>query len=196
MLTFAQAHEQWRSEIMPAVVTQYGANDHGALSECWNDYTDDLCKDGQLGDLQYHHCPAWDEEMPVSDQAFILEAMGVISANLRIPQRPDGNDGWDERASHWRVLILRNGMDVTTHYSMGSAHTSEPELADVMGSLLRDAEGTENTTFEEWADSYGLDSDSRKAERSFTACQQIALELKTLFTARELDDLRELFEDF
>jgi hypothetical protein len=65
-----------------------------------------------------------------------------------------------------------------------------------MDSLLRYADGGEITTFESWVDDYGLSPDSRKAERMFTVCQHIALELKTLFTDAGLSDLRELFEDF
>jgi hypothetical protein len=195
-LTIEQAHNQWSAEYMPAVIAQFGKGDEPALAESWNDYTDNLCKEGQFSDLLYHYCPSWDDEIPDGDQAFVLERMGVVMSALKIPARPDGNGEWDSKASHWRLLIRRDGKDITTHYSMGSAHKGEPELAGVLHCLLMDADGVDGETFEGWADNLGMDSDSRKAEAMFKACQQTALELGTLFTKAELVDLRELFEDF
>lgn len=65
----------------------------------------------------------------------------------------------------------------------------------MFNSLLMDTSDIEDYDFEEWAENLGWDPDSRKAERSFKACQDILLNLKTLFSASELDDLRELFAD-
>jgi len=198
-LTIAEAFAAWKSDIMPGVIDQYGADDVPALSESWNDYTDGLCKDGQLSDLQYHHCPAWDDEMPDDDGdgAYILEQMGVTFAALRINERPDGNmSDMPAGSTHWRILIKRSGKDMTVFYSMGPAHSGTPDDCDVFNSLLMDTSDIEGEAFEDWAENLGFDPDSRKAERCFKACQETLLNLRTLFTNRELDDLRELFADY
>lgn len=47
---------------------------------------------------------------------------------------------------------------------MGEAHTNPPTSADVLGCMLRDISGIDGNSFEEWAEEYGYDSDSKKAE--------------------------------
>ena len=56
VMTFAQACELFMSEILPAVQEQYeqdGEPDYPARCEEWNNWTDALCKDGQISDWQY-----------------------------------------------------------------------------------------------------------------------------------------------
>ncbi|AEY69524.1 hypothetical protein AH2_00013 [Burkholderia phage vB_BceS_AH2] len=197
-ITLAQAFEQWNADIKPAVIKEYGRDDYPALSESWNDYTDSLCKEGALNDLQYHHAPAWDDDIPDADDepAFILESMGVSFAFLRINERPDSlMSDMPAGSSHWRVLIKRGDKEMTVHYSMGPAHVGIPEAADVFNSLLMDTSDIDGEAFEDWAENLGYDPDSRKAERIFKACQETALHLQTVFTRSELDDLREIFAD-
>jgi len=197
-LTFAEAFSGWDSEIKPLVIAQFGADDTCALSESWNDYTDGLCKDGQLSDLQYHYCPAWDDSIPDCDAEFLLEAMGVQFAMLSIPSRPDGlMDDMPAGATHWRVMIKRGTKTMNdVFYSMGSAHTGVPSDTDVFHSLLSDTSDVDGSDFEEWAENLGMDTDSRRAEKMFKACQDTLLNLRLLFTDAELSDLREAFEDY
>lgn len=62
---------------------------------------------------------------------------------------------------------------MVVYFSMGSAHHGEPALADVLNSLALDASGYENAQgFEDWANEYGYDTDSRKAERTYKVCQR------------------------
>lgn len=197
MISIKQAFETWKSEIKPAVIAQYGADDEPALSEAWNDYTDGLCKDGELTDLQYHYCPAWDDDIPDDDKEFLLEKMGVSFASLRINERPDGlMPDMPAGSSHWRILIRRDGKDMTIYYSMGAAHTGTPDDLDVFNSLLMDTADIDGANFEDWAENLGFDPDSRKAERTFKACQETLLNLRTLFNESELSDMRELFADY
>jgi hypothetical protein len=67
---------------------------------------------------------------------------------------------------------------MTTEYHMGRAHMHEPEVADVLGCLLSDASGADETSFEDWASGYGYDSDSRKAERMYGECRKTAVRLR------------------
>ena len=58
VMTWAQACEQFASEILPHMQTIYeqdGVPDWPARSEAWNNWTDSLCKDGQISDWQYEN---------------------------------------------------------------------------------------------------------------------------------------------
>lgn len=198
MITIKDAFYSWNSEIKPAVVAQYGADDIPALSESWNNYTDSLCKDGELTELQYNHCPAWDDEIPESDPAYILESMGVsIDVEFR-RERPDPTIGdMPKGTTHWRILIRRAGETIELFYSMGPACTGEPELCEVFYSILADTSDIDSGyDFEEWAENLGFDPDSRRAESAFQACRRELSDLKRLFKESEISDLREIFQDY
>jgi|SRR5690625_1891125 len=191
-----EAFERWESYIKPAVIAQYGENDRPAMSESWNDFTDALCRDGELTGLQYHYCPAFDEPMPDCDHEFILENMGVSFSAMKIAERPDDVGEWASDASHYHVMFRRGKNELESYFSMGSAHIGAPQMAAVFHCLLMDSDGIEYNDFESWAADYGFDTDSRKAERVFNACQKTLLDLKRLFTASELEELRELFHNY
>ena len=56
VLTFAQACETFTTEILPMIQEaheQDGQPDWPARCETWNNWTDALCKDGQISDWQY-----------------------------------------------------------------------------------------------------------------------------------------------
>ncbi len=76
-------------------------------------------------------------------------------------------------------------------------HTSRPlpapELADVLYSLVSDSDVIEYPTFEDWAENYGYDSDSRQAERTYRACLETALQLRQII---DLDAARDALEDY
>lgn len=40
-------------EVLPAVIEQYGGDDQPAINEAFNNWTDSLCKEGFIHDLQY-----------------------------------------------------------------------------------------------------------------------------------------------
>ena len=70
---------------------------------------------------------------------------------------------------------------LTVYFSQGSAHKKPPTLADVLDCLASDASGVDNAqSFEAWASEYGYDTDSRKAEATYRACEKQAQELKAL----------------
>jgi hypothetical protein len=56
MRTKATIDELWRREVLPGVKRQYeqdGKPDYVARSESYNDFTDMLCKDGEISSHQY-----------------------------------------------------------------------------------------------------------------------------------------------
>ena len=195
LISISQAFEQWQE-----LAATIPADDVPMLSESWNNYTDSLCKGGDLSALQYHYAPAYDDPMPgngtahdrlAGDRAFVLDAMGVAVNSRQVDSRP-GADQWDRHATHWRVTIKRGGESFTTHYSMGSALRGDPELQDVVHCLLTDAEyGGES--FADWCDNMGDNPDSRRAYSAWEACKRTAASLARLFSPSELEELREMF---
>lgn len=197
-MSIFEAFRNWESNIKPLVVELFGEDDEPALSESWNDYTDSLCKDGDLNDLQYQYCPAWDDSMPDNDREHILESMAVTVKVTSIESRPDGLMS-DPDSNHWGVSIKRVSNVVEIFYSTGKA-LSEPDLEDIIGSLLIETCDIDSyVSFEDWAVCLGYDPDSRHArhaERVYDVCKELSKKLDTLFKESELSDLRELYEDF
>ena len=45
--------DRFDEDISPLVIEQYGKDDEPAMNEAFNDWSDSLCKDGELHELQY-----------------------------------------------------------------------------------------------------------------------------------------------
>ena len=90
----------------------------------------------------------------------------------------DANDEWARSASHYRVKFRMNRHTMTSYFSMGVAHTKEPTAIDVLSCLASDSAGIDFHCFEEWSRNYGYDTDSRKAERTYRACEKAAANLR------------------
>lgn len=79
----------------------------------------------------------------------------------------------------WTVHLKLDGRRMSVPFFQGSAHTEKPTAADVLTCLLSDANSVESArSFDEWAGDLGYDTDSRKAERTYRACQSIAKRLR------------------
>lgn len=76
-----------------------------------------------------------------------------------------------------------------------SHHVDTPTLADVLHCLLIDAEAIDTGSFEEWAENYGYDTDSRKAEGIYRACLEIGLNLCAILGDELISKLREALQD-
>lgn len=71
-----------------------------------------------------------------------------------------------------------------------------PDLCDVVYSLCIDSDAIDHCDFEEWASSFGYDSDSRKAEQTYKACLNIALKLRSALGDDGLAKLRAACQDY
>ena len=71
-----------------------------------------------------------------------------------------------------------------------------PENTDVLHCCLLDAEVLDHPDFESWAGDFGYDIDSRSAEKIYKECLASALQFRQLFKSEELEELRELFQDY
>lgn len=72
----------------------------------------------------------------------------------------------------------------------------EPTLTDVLYCLVMDSDVLNTSGFEEWAKNLGYDTDSRKAEKTYRACLEQSLQLKSLIGQAALDTLQEAFQDY
>ena len=66
-----------------------------------------------------------------------------------------------------------------------------PTLRHVLGSLILDASAIDAGNFENWADEYGYDKDSRAAEAIYNACVKTGLQLRAMLGDSRLAALRE-----
>ena len=86
-------------------------------------------------------------------------------------ERPDG-DTWPPGSRHYFVTLCipHHKPQLNTWYSMGSALKGEPNIPDVLESLVLDARcGTES--FRNFCDDLGYDEDSRKAYATWGAAR-------------------------
>jgi hypothetical protein len=71
-----------------------------------------------------------------------------------------------------------------------------PALRDILYYLIQDASAIDCSTFEDWANDLGMDTDSRKAEAAYRACIETGLKLRQIIGDAALTKLRELFQDY
>lgn len=71
-----------------------------------------------------------------------------------------------------------------------------PSLKDVMYSLIGDSDVLEFACWADWADEFGYDEDSRKAEAIYQDCMKIALVLRAMLGNARLELLRKAFQDY
>ena len=126
-ISLSQAFANWKE-----LAADIPKDDDSMLSESWNDYTDSLCKGGELCALQYHYAPAYDDDMPgegsrydelSDDRAFILDAMGVTLSAEFVPFAQSRNKDEKEPSLNWRVTLkLRDREVLTADYMQGSGH--------------------------------------------------------------------------
>ena len=104
------------------------------------------------------------------------------------------NDGnWFESKFHHdnnsgAVKFNNSGIIIGRKYAL-----KQPKLVDVLWSLVMDSDVLNYSGFEDWADSFGYDTDSRLAEKTYNQCMDIALQMNSMF---DLDTLQELFQDY
>ena len=90
------------------------------------------------------------------------------------PHMPDSKN-----MNHFKVILRHAGRQMTLLFSQGYGISGEPTAADVLNCLASDSSSVENArSFEDWAADLGYDTDSRKAEKIFKACEIQATKIK------------------
>lgn len=91
-------------------------------------------------------------------------------------------------------LECENGK--VTRGNLPTSKTILPTIEDVLHSLVSDSDALDYSNYEDWADSLGYDSDSRKGEAIYRACLEIALKLRNGLGEANLPRLREAYQDY
>lgn len=99
-----------------------------------------------------------------------------------------------EECERGRPMVY--GTTLSWYFSKLKGKPYEPKLADVVYSLVSDAEALDYPTFEDWANSLGFEPDSRKAETIYRACLEIGLKLRATLGENGLSSLKEAFQDY
>lgn len=93
----------------------------------------------------------------------------------------DKQDDWQQQANGWRVTLRYSKRRMSVDFWQGQRCQGEPTAENVLECLLSDANGYESARdFEDFAAEYGYDTDSRKAERIYQQCGNIAKRLRKL----------------
>ena len=105
-------------------------------------------------------------------------------------------DGFMPGTHPYRVTLKRDARidgerirrQISADFFMGPALCEEPTPGDVLSSLLLDASSAENARdFEDFCAEFGYDTDSRRAERIYRACEAMAPKVRAF--------LGELYDD-
>jgi hypothetical protein len=86
------------------------------------------------------------------------------------PGRVKLPEGFAPGSYAWRVTLTYEGRSMTAAFYQGPAHKDAPSAADVLSCLCSDARAGDQT-FEDFCSDMGLDTDSRKAEKTWRACK-------------------------
>lgn len=78
----------------------------------------------------------------------------------------------------------------------GKHPVATPSVVDVLACLASDASAIDHATFDEWANEYGYDPDSRKAEATYKACLACGLALRNMLGEAGLVELREIVREW
>ena len=82
-----------------------------------------------------------------------------------------------------RVTDYREGATHDPKGRGGWLLPTEPKARDILESLQVDCRSADHDTFEDFADEFGYDSDSRKAEAIYNACRKTRSEMRKLLGA-------------
>lgn len=97
--------------------------------------------------------------------------------------------GETESGKRWRLG------NMTGVYQTAQALPA-PTVADIVSCLILDGGAIDHATFESWADEYGYDTDSRKAESIYRACLETGLKMRAALGEKVLSDLRDAAAEY
>ena len=108
-----------------------------------------------------------------------LAAKVRISCTYGAKATPEDDDDWRQSAIGWSCTLRYQGRQYTFDFWQGSAIREDPDAHGCLDCLLSDAQAGEQD-FEEFCSETGYDSDSRKAEATWKACQKTAKAMRRL----------------
>lgn len=191
-MQYKEMFEQFVEFHLPEVVATYGEDDQCAIDQAWNDYTDSICKEGNITELEYHYCPAFDSVIPENNLEHVLNEMGVSVESVAVSHRDDGL--MNDMPHHWEFTINRNGIEFTGYFSGGSKITNSDPLTVLECVFMEYVDP--DSTFSEWCDELGYSDDSIKALKTYDLCKSQSAALREMFTDNEREQLSEMFQDY
>jgi hypothetical protein len=72
----------------------------------------------------------------------------------------------------------------------------KPDTSDIVHCLVLDADVLNYATFEEWAENFGYDTDSRKAESIYRTCLETAIKLRARLGEDVLTELQTASQEY
>lgn len=92
--------------------------------------------------------------------------------------------------------LSRNGNTVSFDFYRHHSHEKQPlSTIELLYCVALDADAM-NDTFDGWCENFGFDSDSIKALSTYNACVDSGRKLAKIFSPVELDQLRNLIQDY
>lgn len=112
---------------------------------------------------------------------------------------PDWSEQWLSRnyqevanvPKHKRYSIADKALLCRISHAHNFKAKWKPDAIEILNAIARDGDALE-CTFEDWAADYGYDSDSRKAESIYRACQENALRLKKILSTDKIETIKSL----
>lgn len=97
-------------------------------------------------------------------------------------------------SSHWLCTFRAGEGVMQVHFSMGPAHSREPEIGEVLDCLASDASSIENAPdWLDWAEEMGFGEDGasgmRKARDTFQAIERQSADLRALVGGEAFETL-------
>ena len=151
------------------------------------------------------------EFVPFSRTGKTADRVTEMSVNWNVTVTIDGRNVLTTLYSHGIAICpgYTPGKRLTVHASNAVRFECEngqgyecrniqikPNPLDVLHCLAMDCDVLEYSTFEEWADSFGYDSDSRSAEQTYRKCLEQSLSFRNGVGQSMLDRLRDAFQDY
>lgn len=108
-----------------------------------------------------------------------------------------GSDGKPWPCDQWHISLPRHDKlaNHTFEYFTGIGHREAPKFTGVLHSLVLDASAADEN-FNDWCANFGYDNDSIKALNTYQECLAVAEKLSQCFTREELEQIRELVQDY
>lgn len=126
----------------------------------------------------------------ISLQDFVRKHNLVMTLTTADHNPNMADDTWARTATHWIARLHHGKKQMAVPFSQGSAHTVPPTITDVLDALAIDSAGhDDHRGFQDWAEEYGYDIDSRKAERIFNAVIRQAKALLKFLGPAAYDEL-------
>lgn len=135
---------------------------------------------------------------PASNARPILEDIDYSAGCAHVP----GHKQMDTSKVHHDAMVAACETGYEHRYEGGymrrrpGAKPIMPKPTDVLASFAIDSDVIDAGGFEEWCSSYGFDSDSRKAKKTYDACLAMALKLRAALGDDGLRTLREACDGY